>query len=99
MKATVKTKIGKAEYTFEVDEKVEIETLHKIAVLANPPDYCNECKNTDEDEGFKLASNKDKEANVYVNVVCNRCNAQAKLGQYKAGGFFWHDFKLYKKGE
>jgi len=99
MKATAKVKIGNVEYVFEVEEKTEIETLHKIAVLANPPDLCQECGNTDKDKAFKLTSNKDTDANTYVNVRCNKCTATAKLGQYKSGGYFWHEFKKYVKGE
>lgn len=94
MKATVKTQVGKTVYTFEFDEKDEMQTLHLAAVLGNPPQYCQECKNT---EHFALDSNKDKEANIYVNVVCKKCFAKAKLGQYKAGGYFWHKFVKYVK--
>jgi len=94
MKAIVKTTIGNNAYVFEIDEKDEMETLHKAAVLGNTPNYCNECKAT---EGFKLDSNKDKEGNIYVNVVCTSCWAKAKLGQYKAGGYFWHKFLKYVK--
>jgi hypothetical protein len=99
MKATAKVKIGTVEYVFEVDEKTELDTLHKISVLANPPDVCNECKNSNADKGFRLQSNKDKEGNVYVNIQCNKCKANAKLGLYKSGGYFWHEFKMYSKGE
>lgn len=94
MKATVKTQLGQNVFQFEIDEKDEMETLHKVAVLGNMPKYCNECKNT---EHFRLDSNKDKEGNIYVNVVCGKCFAKAKLGQYKAGGYFWHKFEKYVK--
>lgn len=95
MKVKVKTQIGKTGYEFEVEEKNDMETLHVAAVLGNPRTYCNVCENT---QYFKLDSNKDKEGNVYVNVVClNRgCFAKSKLGQYKAGGYFWHEFKRYE---
>ena len=94
MKITVQTKIGQALYTFDIDERDEMEALHKAAVLSNPPKYCQECGNT---EIFKLDSNKDKQGNIYVNVVC-KCFAKAKLGQYKTGGYFWHKFEQWKKG-
>jgi len=97
MKATARVKIGNVEYTFEVEEKTEIETLHKIAVLANPPDRCDECGNAPAEKGFKLVSNKDKEGNTYVNIDCNKCHAKAKLGLYKTGGYFFHQFKKYVK--
>ena len=97
MKATVKTKIGNVEYEFSFDEDKEIEMLHKVAVLGNPPTVCDEC-GVDVLDNFKMTSNKDKEANVYINIRCTNCGADAKLGQYKAGGFFWHDFKKYVPG-
>ena len=92
MKVSVKTKIGDVEYMFQVEENDEMETLHKAAVLGNPPLRCNECAG---DTSFYLDSNKDKEANIYVNVVC-ACGAKAKLGRYKAGGYFWHKFEVYE---
>lgn len=96
MKVNVKTKVGRVEYNFEVEDQKEMETLHKAVVLGNPPTYCQECKNNNPDH-FSMDSNKDKEGNVYVNVVCTHegCFAKAKLGQYKAGGFFWHKFEKY----
>ena len=98
MRCKVTTKLGGVEYTFDIEEDKEIEVLHKVAVLGNPPTACNECGVEDADM-FQLKSNKDKEANVYVNVHCKNCGADAKLGLYKAGGFFWHDFKKYVRGE
>jgi hypothetical protein len=99
MRAIVKTKIGKTEYSFEIEEQDEIQTLHKVAVLGNSPDYCDKCRNTENDEGFKLESTKDKEGNTYMNVVCQRCQAKAKLGQYKTKGYFWHNFEVYQRKE
>ena len=81
MKAIVQTKLGNVIYTFEIDEKSELDTLHKVAVLGNPPIFCDVC-GSDKAENFKLTSNKDAEANCYVNVEC-QCGAKAKLGQYK----------------
>jgi len=94
MKIKVKTTLGIVSYEMEFDEKTEMETLHRAAVLGNPPNYCTECKN---DKFFRLDSNKDKEANIYINVACKKCGAKAKLGQYKAGGYFWHRFEKYVK--
>lgn len=91
MIARVSTKVGNTTYQFEADDKEEIEAIHKAVVLGNPPQKCDECGN---EADFKMDTNKDKEANTYVNVVClnEDCRAKAKLGQYKAGGFFWHKF-------
>lgn len=98
MKAQVRTNLGGVEYIFDVDEKSSIETLHLVSVLGNPPTVCDECKN-DNPAMFKLFSNKDSEANTYVNVQCKKCGANAKLGLYKSGGFFWHAFKKYVRTE
>jgi hypothetical protein len=75
----------------EIDERSEMETLHKAVVLSNPRNKCV-CGNV---QGFYLTSNKDKEGNTYINVKCSKCGARSKLGQYKTGGYFWHDFEVY----
>lgn len=93
MKAIVKVN---DRLTLEIEEQNEIDTLHKAIVLANYPKKCSACGE------FKtgLSSNKDKEGNTYINVVCHACGAKAKMGQYKVGGYFWHrDFEVYKKAE
>ena len=94
MKAQVRFNVGQAEYSLSLEESTNMETLHTMAVLGNPPRYCKLCQNS---EHFSLDSNKDKESNIYVNVTCKKCWSKAKLGQYKAGGYFWHDFKAWKK--
>jgi len=94
MKARVTTKVGNATYTFQFDDGKDMEVLHLCAVLGNPPQYCDECKNN---QFFKLDSNKDKEGNIYVNVVCTKCGAKSKLGQYKVCGYFWKKFEKYVK--
>lgn len=94
MKGAVNFTVGQANYTLSIDEGKDMEQLHTLAVLGNPPQYCNECKNG---VYFRLDSNKDKDANIYVNVVCTKCGAKAKLGLYKAGGYFWHKFEKYVK--
>jgi len=93
MKATVKLN---ERVTLMIEEQKEMETLHKAIILANYPKVCSKCNGG----AVILDSNKDKEANVYVNVVCLKCGAKAKLGQYKAGGYFWHrDFEIYNKNQ
>ena len=96
MMIKVNKEIGGTEYVFNIDEQKEMEALHKAFVLGNPPLYCNECNNA---EHFRMDSNKDKDGNIYVNVICAKCGAKAKLGQYKSGGFFWHKFLKYRKEE
>ena len=90
MKAIVKLS---GSITLEIEERDEMETLSKAIVLGNPRKFCEVCRNT---EGFYLTSNKDKEGNVYVNAKCPKCGSRSKLGQYKAGGFFWHDYEKYE---
>jgi RNase P subunit RPR2 len=87
--------LGEAQYKFVIDEKDEMDTLHKIIILSNPRTYCSVCRNN-EVKGFKFTTNKDKEGNTYVNVKC-KCGARSKLGQYKTGGYFWHEFEVYQK--
>ena len=94
MEIKVQMKVGETAYQINIDEKSEMESLHKAAVLGNPPKYCHECQNN---EFFKLDSNKDKEGNIYVNIRCTACGSSAKLGQYKSGGYFWHKFEKYIK--
>jgi len=92
MKANVKLN---DRVTLQIEEQKEMETLHKAIVLANYPKTCSKCK---KQETF-LASNKDKEGNTYIKVICGSCGASAKLGQYKVGGYFWHrEFEIYTKG-
>jgi hypothetical protein len=96
MKASVETKLGNVVYRIEIDGKPDMETLHQIAILGNPPTSCDNCKN-EKVEKFRLTSNKDKDANTYVNVECLECGAKAKLGLYRSGGYFWHKFEVYTK--
>lgn len=93
MIARVEYILGGVKYSFEFDEKGEMDTLHKAIVLANPKTYCNVCKNNDKNK-FKLTSNKDTEGNTYVNIKCI-CGARSKLGSFKSGGFFWREFEVY----
>lgn len=90
-------KVGGVTYQFEVDEKDEMDALHKAIALANPKAVCTNCQNADL-ETKTLTTNKDKEGNTYVNLKC-KCGARSKLGRYKVGGFFWNDYEMYIPGE
>ena len=94
MIAKANLKLGSVSYQFELDEKDEMETLHKIIVLTNPRRECI-CGNKDQEQMY-FTANKDKEGNTYINVKCAGCGARSKLGQYKAGSYFWHDFEKYE---
>jgi len=94
MKIEVTTKIGDVVYKYHIEESNDLESLHKAIVLGNPPNYCPLCKN---DNWFEMTSNKDKDANIYVSIRCKKCNAKSKLGLYKAGGYFWHQYEKYEK--
>lgn len=97
MKIKANVSIGLVAYEFEIEERDEMDTIHKAAVLCNPRRTCNCCGNADP-AMFKLDSNKDKEGNTYVNVMC-KCGAKSKLGQYKVGGYFWHEYEVYQRKE
>ena len=95
MKMKAKTILGAVAYEFFIDGDLDKKSLHKLIVLANPRKVCTSC----EDDGYAdkyFTSNKDKDGNVYVNVKC-KCGARSKLGSYKTGGFFWHEYEVYKK--
>lgn len=92
MKIKTSHSVGHVVYEMFFEERTTMDTMHNAIVLSNPPKICDCCKNV---EHFRMDSNKDKEGNTYVNVVCRKCGAKAKLGQYKAGGFFWHKFEVY----
>lgn len=98
MLAKATLKLGGVSYQFDIEEKDELETLHKIIVLSNPRHKCI-CGNNDPEQ-FHFTTNKssnDKGTFTYVNVKCNKCEARSKLGEYKAGGYFWHEFEKYSK--
>lgn len=88
--------IGGVKYEFNFEEPKELDGLHKSTVLSNPKTHCNICDNAGK-ENFKLDSNKDKEGNTYINVLCMSCGAKSKLGQYKTGGYFWKDFEKFER--
>jgi len=93
MKAVVKLSDS---IKLEIDEKDEMETLVKAIVLSSKPTKCSLCGGTE----ISLSANKDKEGNTYVNATCLDCFAKAKLGQYKAGNYFWHyNFEKYERKE
>jgi len=86
--------MGGVAYELTVDEKDEMDALHKAIVLSNPRTYCASCNTNILPEDVRMTTNKDKEGNTYVNMK-HRCGARSKLGQYKTGGYFWHDFEKY----
>lgn len=97
MEFNVKTKFVVGGVTYETthnggDAK---KVLAEAIALANPHSKCV-CGNTGLETNFKMTSNSDKEGNIYVNVKCLKCGAKSKLGSYKTGGYFWHQFELYK---
>jgi len=75
----------------EVEETDEKETLYKAISLTQHPKKCI-CGNM---EGFYWTSNKDNEGNIYINLKCPECEARAKLGTLKKGGYFWYGFEKY----
>jgi len=99
MRINVQTTVGNVNYNYLIDEPKEMDAMHKAIVLGNPPKYCNCCSNN---QYFRMDSNKatsDKGTFTYINVMCTKCFAKATLGQYKAGGYFWHKFEKYEKDD
>ena len=94
MKIKCNVKMGGNAYQFNIDERDEMESLHKAIVLTNPKKKCGVCGDIGYENKY-FTTNKDKEGNVYVNVKC-KCGARSKLGQYKAGGYFWHEYEVWE---
>ena len=95
MKMKAKTILGGVTYEFLVDGELDKKSLHKLVVLSNPRKTCSSCDEVGYSDKY-FTSNKDKEGNVYINVKC-KCGARSKLGSYKTGGFFWHDYEVYQR--
>ena len=92
MKAIVKLS---PKIELHIEEQKEMETLHKAIVLSNPRRFCNVCQSRGP---FYLTTNKsttDEGTFTYINYKCASCGAKSRLGQYKAGGYFWNDFVKY----
>ena len=92
MKGIVAVKLMNTQYTFHLEGE-DLKVLLDMAVLGNPPHSCDCCDNK---KNFKLDGNKDRDSNIYINTVCLGCGAKAKLGLYKSGGYFWHQFKKWE---
>lgn len=96
MIARVNFTLGDTSYSFTFDEKSDMEALHKAIVLGAPPAKCKLIPKAK----VKLQTNKDTEGNIYINAVAvgmvdkELRFAKAKLGQYKSGGYFWHNWKF-----
>lgn len=101
MKSKIQFQYGQTTYAFEIEERDDMETLHKTFALGSVPRDCKLIKNGQ----YSLQTNKDKEGNIYVNAVCTGLVdgqfkvAKAKLGQYKSKGFFWHNWEFSQWGE
>ena len=98
MKVIVKSKIGSVIYQFEIEEQKELETLHKAIVLTSPRKKCTACGSIGYDNKYLTTNKSTNEEGTftYVNCKCAKCGARSKLGQYKAGGYFWNDYVEYK---
>lgn len=102
MTGSVTVTVGGATYTFNMDERDAINTINQMIVLGNPPMGTYELKDL-RDINYKLETQKDKDGNVYVNMVAKGRTTggqyktyKAKLGTYKdKSGFFWNNYKEY----
>lgn len=94
MQGSVSFVINKTKYEFTLDKGDDLAVMNQLITLGNPPLFCKEAK----DGVYKLETNKDKEGNIYVNMVCYSGDGKvykAKLGSYKdKSGFFWHKYAL-----
>jgi len=88
MKISVSRKINNATVNIDIDEPKDKEALASALVMSEN-DYCPVCKSED----INWRSNKDKEGNIYIKRVCGGCKKESKLGTYKTGGYFWHNWE------
>jgi hypothetical protein len=91
MKSTIKNIIGGTEYTFEIEGKDVLQTLMLSATLGQKFDTCAICG----EHELELSGSK-AQGFTFVKIRCKSCGAQAKLGQYKDGGYFWNRFEKYE---
>jgi transcription elongation factor Elf1 len=91
MKINIQKKIGKETYSFEFDSPDFRKGLALAGMLAQTPTKCSLCNS----ENVSLSANKNKGI-TFVKVLCKDCNARANFGEYKDGGFFWHEWEKYE---
>jgi len=91
MKIKIKKVIGTAELEFDIEHDKDREALAMAGFLAEIPTKCGTCG----DENVKFTSNR-ADGFIFVKVKCNHCLASANMGEYKEGGFFWHQFVKYE---
>jgi hypothetical protein len=96
MKIVVNKKMSNAEFVFEFDKPDLKEAVYDASLFANTPSLCDNCGNDDKNE-FILDANKDNTGNIYVNIVCQKCDAKCGLGTHKSGkSYFWKKFIKYE---
>ena len=82
--------------TLEIEGTDDMETLYLAGVFSGYRKKCNVCESIKQK---KLRSNKDKEGNYYIKMMCTECGAESKLGRLKVGGYFWNEYMKYEPKE
>jgi len=88
MKVNITKKIGQTTYVFQVEEEKDLDALSLAGSIGSMPEKCGHCGSED----VRLTSNKNS-GFTFVKVVCDKCNYQSNLGQFKDGGFFWKQWE------
>lgn len=96
VKATFK--LGNVTYDIQADASKAKDALHEVITISSPRSWCAACNSEVLPEECKLTTNKDKDGNIYVNAKHTKkgCGARSGLGTFKAGGYFWKDYEIYK---
>jgi hypothetical protein len=78
------------------NEEDEKEALAK-ALIFTQPDICGICQ--EHNIVWDAHKVKIKDRNMYTSIKrkCLSCGAVSTLGEFRAGGYFWKKWALYKK--
>jgi hypothetical protein len=92
----INKKIGLNTVEIEIDEKTPKDEIAKMCFWLTP-DYCFLCKG----QNIVWETNTAKTADgsfTYIKRKCINpaCKASSTMGEYKAGGYFWKNWEIYK---
>jgi hypothetical protein len=79
-----------------IDEEDEKEALVK-ALIFTQPDICGICHGQNVLWDAHKVKIKDGQAYTSIKKKCLSCGAVSTLGEFKAGGYFWKKWAVYKK--
>lgn len=96
MKIKAQFTIGNDNLTFEAAEGADLKKELLSLINLKPRLFCDACSNK-EATAFRLFGSE-KDAFIYIKIICNKCGAQSNLGTYKNNkGYFWKKFEKYEK--